>query len=196
MRLAARGGFEVKPGDASDMRSFILREARRDLENPSRSEFARLVDDGAREFAGKWAKANREDRDERTTRMSGQSKRNPLASDYIVGSGPSVPPMKIGCELHPEVVPSQEWLDANPADAEGNRPPCPPASCDVRFLIVGTMLLPSNLIHKKDWPFGAAPVAEVHRMPFAQFMLLIVTANPDLVDAANAAVAAGKVELH
>lgn len=127
----------------------------------------------------------------------GQHKSNPLAEGYLVGSGPPVPPMKIGCELHPEVVPSQAWLDANPADDEGKRPPCPPASCDVRFLIVGTMLLPmATTRRKEEWPFGAAPVAEVHRMPFAQFMLLIVTANPDLVDAANAAVAAGKVELH
>lgn len=128
--------------------------------------------------------------------MSGQSKRNPMASDYIVGTGPAVPPMKIGCEIHPEVVPSQEWLDETPPDEEGKRPPCPPARCDVRFVIVGTMLLPSNLTKKSDWPFAAAPVAEVHRMPFRDFMMLIVVGTPSIAEAANKAIEAGKIELH
>lgn len=48
----------MKPEDASDMRSFILREARRDLEDPGRSEFSRIVDKAAREFARKWMERN------------------------------------------------------------------------------------------------------------------------------------------
>lgn len=44
----------MKPGKATDMRSFILREARLDVLHPERSEFSRHINKMASDFAREW----------------------------------------------------------------------------------------------------------------------------------------------
>lgn len=123
--------------------------------------------------------------------MSGQSKRNPMAVDYN-GSGKPPPKIIVSAELVAMLEPSKEWMRENAvavavAVKEGTPPPdCPAESCEVVFRIAGQMLLPNPLAQSpKDWPFGDAPVAEIHRMPWTLFRDLIVQEHPGIAEAAN-----------
>ncbi|HVV52172.1 MAG TPA: hypothetical protein VHO06_21060 [Polyangia bacterium] len=115
----------------------------------------------------------------------GAHKSNPHAEGYVLGSA-RTPPVQISAHLDCEVIPSQEWLDENPADPEtGKRPECPPERAEVRFLIMGAMVIPSAVRAKKDWAAGFGPVAEIHRMRWQEFALLLIRENPQLAPVLN-----------
>lgn len=109
---------------------------------------------------------------------------NPMAEGYRG----EVLAIKISAEIDAQVVPSDAWLKANPADEEGKRPDCPPESWDVRFIIIGLMMLPSALERNKaKWPAGQVPIVELDRIPWTKYLELMIEANPHLGPAATIA---------
>lgn len=114
----------------------------------------------------------------------GQHHSNPFSDSYRG----EVPAIKITAEIDAQVVPSDDWLKANPPDDEGNRPQCPPESWEVRFIILGMMMLPSALEpNKAKWPHGQCPMVELDRMPWSRYLELMIATNPQLGPAATIA---------
>jgi hypothetical protein len=125
--------------------------------------------------------------------MAGAAKGNPRSTqfrlDNLVGD---IPRVHFGATVEVEIVPTVEWMDAHPPDAEGNRPNCPPAESELRFVLCAQAIFPSRVQVPASWPKGQAACGEIHREPLTKVLAHMLQVDPSLKETIRGILASGE----
>jgi hypothetical protein len=122
----------------------------------------------------------------------GQSRSNPLSTQFDLRRlAGDLAAMDVKGGVIAEILPSIEWLDKNPPDADGNRPSCPPSQSDVRWSLAVHVTFQSSMVVPIEWPSGQAPCIELFREALGEVLVRVQLYNPELADNIRAVMAQG-----